>query len=228
MVTGGSSGIGQSVVANLRLNNHRVAVADIMEPIESDFFVQCNLCDIENLKEVVTNAYSGLDGIDALILNAAIYDALTIADCDLNAFEIAIRTNLHSPYALVKAWLEMRLSNGTSQSGTIILMTSAAAHIGSRDPGYSSSKSGLLGLSRSLALNLTDNGIRVFSVSPGVVDTPMSRAQGDTRRDSHLDRTLLRRSAEPEEIANIILWLLESAPAYMSGSDINVSSGLKW
>ncbi|MER9593953.1 SDR family oxidoreductase [Mesorhizobium sp. M0244] len=226
LVTGGAGGIGQAAVRILRENGHKVAVADRVKPKDADCYVCCDLGKPDNASIIVEEVELALGRIDALVLGAARYDASTFDTCTLEDFSEVIRVNLESPLALVKAWVARR---GASRAKTtIVLIASAAAHVGSRDPGYAASKSGLLGLSRSLALNLTDRGIRVFSVSPGVVDTPMSLAQGESRRDRHVSRTLLNRMGQPDEVGEIIRWLLESAPDYMSGSDINVSNGIFW
>lgn len=226
LITGGAGGIGQALVRMLRRNGHIIAVADRTEPREADCYVRCDLSEIESADNIIEEAQRALGGIDALVLGAARYDASNFESCTLENFRDVIRVNLESPLALVKAWAAGRGAQSTS--ATVVLIASAAAHVGSRDPGYASSKAGLLGLSRSLALNLTPRGIRVFSVSPGVVDTAMSFAQGEERRDEHVKRTLLGRSAHPEEVAETIRWLLESAPEYMSGGDINISNGIHW
>jgi NAD(P)-dependent dehydrogenase (short-subunit alcohol dehydrogenase family) len=225
LVSGGSGGIGQSVVKMLRRKGHRVAVADRDVPEEADCFVACDLSDLEATGSIVTEAQRALGSVDALVLCAAKYDASTLDQCTLESFTAAVRVNLESPMALIKAWLALEPD---TEHGTIILLGSAAGHVGSRDPAYSASKAGLLGLARSLALNLTNRGLTVFSVSPGVVDTAMSRAQGEQRRSAQVARTMLKRAAKPEEIAEVIVWLLESRPHYMSGADVNISNGIAW
>lgn len=225
LVSGGSGGIGQSLVRGLRQNGHRVAVADRREPKEADAFVWCDLSEPGVAAKVVARARSALGPIDSLVLCAARYDASTLDQCSVDAFAAVLRINLESPMALVKAWLEQAAGE---KPGVVVLVGSAAGHIGSRDPGYSASKAGILGLTRSLALNLTERGFSVFSVSPGIVDTPMSRAQPEERRAMHVARTMLKRAAEPEEVARVIAWLVESRPHYMSGVDFNVSNGIAW
>lgn len=225
LVSGGSGGIGRSLVSMLRRKGHRVAVADRVVPEEADCFVACDLSDLEAANSIVGEAWRALGSIDALVLCAAQYNASTLDQCTLESFKAAIRVNLESPMALVKAWLALEPN---PDNGTIVVVGSAAGHVGSRDPAYSASKAGLLGLARSLALNLTDRGLSVFSVSPGVVDTAMSRAQGEQRRSAQVARTMLKRAAKPEEIADVIVWLLESRPHYMSGADVNISNGIAW
>jgi NAD(P)-dependent dehydrogenase (short-subunit alcohol dehydrogenase family) len=225
LVSGGSGGIGQSLVSMLRRKGYRVAVADRAAPQEADCFIMCDLSDLEGAGAVVAEARYALGSIDALVLCAARYDALMLDQCTLETFGAVLRVNLESPMALVKAWLALEVN---SDPGIVVLVGSAAGHVGSRDPAYSASKAGILGLTRSLALNLTERGFSVFSVSPGVVDTPMSRSQGEERFSTHLARTMLGRAARPEEVANVIAWLLESRPHYMSGADVNISNGIAW
>jgi NAD(P)-dependent dehydrogenase (short-subunit alcohol dehydrogenase family) len=225
LVTGGSGGIGQSLVKRLRRKGFRVAVADRIPPAEADFYAACDLSSTTDAEEVIARTQAAMGSIYGLVLCAGRYDASTLEDCSLEAFSAVLRINLEAPMAIVKAWLKLQAS---TEPRVVVLVGSAAGHIGSRDPAYSASKAGLLGLTRSLAINLTHRGVCVFSVSPGVVDTAMSQAQGDERRSSHVARTMLRRAAEPEEVSNVIEWLLESPTLYMSGADFNVSNGLVW
>ncbi|WP_437976690.1 SDR family oxidoreductase [Sorangium sp. So ce295] len=225
LVTGGSGGIGQAVVQGLRVRGHRVAVADRNQPQEADCYVQCDLSETEGAGSLIASVRTALGSIDSLVLCAARYDASTLDGCTVDSFASVLRMNLVSPFALVRAWLD---PSAEDPRGVVVLVGSAAGHIGSRDPGYSASKAGILGLTRSLALNLTGRGPSVFSVSPGIVDTAMSRAQPEERREMAISRTMLKRAARPEEVAAAILWLVETRPHYMSGADLNVSNGLTW
>lgn len=225
LVTGGSGGIGQVLVEMLRARGYRVAVADRVAPRESDHYVSCDLANPETALSIVADAKQALGRIDALVLCAARYDASTLDRCTLDEFRDVMRINLESPMALVKAWLAL---DANAKPGVVVLVGSAAGHVGSRDPAYSASKAGLLGLTRSLALNLTDRGYSVFSVSPGLIDTAMSSVQGDERKSAHLARTMLKRAGRPEEVARVIAWLVDERPHYMSGADMNISNGIAW
>lgn len=225
LVTGGSGGIGQAVVSELRKNGRRVAVADRREPAEADLFAMCDFEDRASVAQMMRYVESELGAVDSLVCCAAIYSATTLQATTLSDFTRYIKVNLEGPMAVMLAWLETWTFE---KPATAVFVGSAAAHIGSRDPGYSASKAGLLGLVRSLALNLAERNVSIFSISPGVVDTPMSQNQGVERRDAHIARTMLKRAAMPTEIAPLIAWLLETNPHYMSGADFNISNGLYW
>lgn len=224
LVTGGSGGIGQATTNQLRALGFGVSVIDLVAPATADHFFQCDLAEHDVERTALLSARRALGKIDTLVFCAGVYDASTLESCSLARFRLSMRVNVESCLAMIQAWL----SDKPPEMGTVVLVASAAGHVGSRDPAYSASKAAMLGLGKSLALNLAPLGLAVFCVSPGVVDTPMSAAQGDRRRGEAVARTMLKRAADPEEVAATIAWLVETRPIYMSGADFNMSNGIAW
>jgi 3-oxoacyl-[acyl-carrier protein] reductase len=120
------------------------------------------------------------------------------------------------------AWLKGRGNRG----GVVVNIGSAAARLPSRDIAYASSKAALEGLTRALAKSLAPENISVFCIAPGVVDTAMSQAMPVRRRDEHLERTWLKRPCMPEEVADLVLYLITGKTAFLTGSVIGMSGGL--
>jgi len=225
LVTGGAGGIGAAAVRMLRARGLRVSVADRVAPEIADHFFSCDF-SIEGTEAAALDAAKeALGCIGALVICAGRYESLTLESCSLDSLRLSMRVNVESPFVLINTWLA---DAATPPSGVIVIVGSAAAQVGSRDPAYSTSKAGLAGMARSLSLNLASRGYSVFTVSPGIVDTQMSQAQSRERRAAHIDKTMLKRAALPEEIAEGIGWLVAEAPHYLSGSDLNMSNGIAW
>jgi 3-oxoacyl-[acyl-carrier protein] reductase len=131
--------------------------------------------------------------------------------------------NLDIPTEISLVVLEHMKSN---ESGTIVFISSEAAIGGSRTLGYSASKAGLEGVRKFMALETAKSKVRVFSVAPGITDTKMAAQANWERQNSTIMRTYEQRMGQPEEIAELVLFLLTKAPDYMKGQCISIDNGL--
>lgn len=119
------------------------------------------------------------------------------------------------------------LSDTTSALNDIILVSSTGATTGSRDPAYAASKSAINGLGKSLSRSLSSRGIRVNVISPGIIDTQMSRyAQSDMQIQEHVKETLSKRIGQATDISNFLLFLLTKESEYLSAQNIHINGGL--
>jgi NAD(P)-dependent dehydrogenase (short-subunit alcohol dehydrogenase family) len=225
VVTGGSGGIGSAICARLRRDGAVVAVIDRVAPTAA-----CEAAVIADLdaegtsRDAFVRAAAALGGADAIVNAIGIYECASLDEFSWRAYERNLQVNVRAPLEVILAWL----ATDPPRGGRIVNISSAAAGIGSRDLPYSISKAALCGASRSLARSLAPRGIAVFSISPGLIDTPMSQAMPAERRDGHARATLAQRSGRPDEIADLVHFLLYGQSDYMSGLDIPVASGLVW
>jgi 3-oxoacyl-[acyl-carrier protein] reductase len=139
-------------------------------------------------------------------------------------FTRVIDANLTGAYRVAK-----RASRGMlkARSGRMIFVSSVVGFAGS--PGqvnYAASKSGLLGMARSIARELGSRGITANLVAPGYVDTDMTRALSDARKTEISSLIPLGRYAEPEEIASVVTWLGSEGASYITGAVIQVDGGV--
>jgi 3-oxoacyl-[acyl-carrier protein] reductase len=165
---------------------------------------------------------AGLGAVDTLVNNAGVlycepYDAIPEA----HAAEI-LSVNLRAPVALIEAVApQMR----KRKSGRIVNVGSVAAFTGHPDLWYGATKAALLNITKSYAGVLGRDGVLVNAVAPGPTLTAMYEQLPQSRKDGVMRSVHAGRACAPEEVAQAILWLGSSSPAYMSGSTLDVNSG---
>ena len=228
LVSGSSGGIGSAIVRTLRENGLQTCGIDRVAPrsrsCSPDGFVEADVTCPASAAEAYDRSLERVGRVDHLVNCIGLYDCRTLSDFNWDRHSEIMAANLTAPMALALQWLE----NEPAAGGCVVNIASAAGVTGSRDLSYSVSKSALLGVTRSLARSVADRGLRVFSVSPGLVASPMSDAMPDGRRGQHVAASLHGRPGEPDEVAVIVDFLVRSAPHYMSGTNVPVSSGQVW
>jgi len=160
-------------------------------------------------------------GVDFLVPAAGIYPGSRFDAMDEAAWRQVMSVNLDGVFHLCRAVLP-----ALREKASIVLLASLAAHRGSHSHAhYSASKSALLGLTRSLALELAPR-TRVNAVSPGIIDTPMINELMAARGETILAQTPLGRLGRPEEIASVIAFLCSEAASFITGEVMQVNGGL--
>lgn len=229
LVTGGGSGIGAATVQLLRQRGATVVAADIT-PGEG-------VAALDVTDEAAVDAF--VDGLVVehgrldLAANVAGYPGVyaEIPDSSTDVWRHTMAVNLDGAYFCVRAELRAMLAAGPDATGrSIVNVASGAARMGV--PGlaaYSASKHGLLGLTRTAAMEVGRKGIRVNAVCPGTVRTPM--LAGFVGGDEDLlegmgRRTPMGRLGAPDEIAEAIVWLLSDASSYVTGASVDPDGGV--
>lgn len=254
LVTGGGSGIGQAtarllaaagahvVVADLDANNARStatefggAAVEVASPAAGAgvpgpraVAVEVDLTDPAGAEAMVAAAVEAFGRIDVAVNAAGISGSYgNIVDQEVDEWRRMIDVNLTSVYLSVRAELRQMLAQDPV-GGVIVNVASAAGSMGV--PGlahYSAAKHGVIGLTKSAALEVARSGIRVNVVLPGTVRTPMLQrfAGGDEGVDKMGRVTPVGRVAESPEIAQAILWLCTDAASYVTGAALPVDGG---
>lgn len=236
LISGGGTGIGRATALALAAEGARVVIAgpDVvtLEEVESHApaLIQTVVCDVretENWRAVITEHAD----LDILVNNAAISVPTDIHDPADASWEAVFGVNFGGALqasraaAVVMKGRGGRIVNVTSVHGNICELNNSAYGVG---------KAALNQLTRCLAVELANSGILVNAVAPGFVDTPMSRATGvneletDWFKNSFITsgRIPLRRAAQPEEIAHVILFLASHENTYLTGQILTVDGGL--
>lgn len=210
---------GAQVVLTDVLDEHGQAVAD--ELGEAAVFMHHDVTSEGDWTRAVGTALDRFGRIDVLVNNAGIHRVRDLQDEDLEGFSAVISTNLMGAFLGVRSVIKPMASIG---GGSIVNVASLAAAVGVQgQASYASAKWGLRGLSRCAALELGRSGIRVNTVLPGPVDTPMLGAR-DTGAIGAL--VPLGRVGRPEEVAAVVVFLASDASSFLTGAEISVDGGM--
>ncbi|HEX8646241.1 MAG TPA: SDR family oxidoreductase [Thermoleophilaceae bacterium] len=220
LVLGGAGGIGQAVCHEVANSGHRPIVVDRARVTQD--WIEADLRDHERVAQVAGEVARRYGDVEALVNCAGVYRAQTLDTFTWNDFTESLRVNLHGPLRVMLDWC------GSRERGVLVNISSAAARTGSRDLSYSISKSAMEGATRSLALSLVPRGFRVFAIAPHVVDSPMSRAMPEDRRDEQVRRSLIAAPCPPEEVAALVGLMLSGRVDHLVGSSVNLSAGAVW
>jgi 3-oxoacyl-[acyl-carrier protein] reductase len=237
IVTGGSRGLGLGIAKRLRAAGHRViavarresdSLTEAINESPSDAggaieFVPFDLGCINELPELVKHVRSTYGPIFGLVNNAGIGTSGVLATMKDSQIENLLRINTLSPLVLTKYVVRSMMSQ---QGGRIVNISSIVSFTGySGLSVYSTTKSSLIGFTRSLARELGPLGITVNAVAPGFVSTDMTGDLGEQQREKIARRSALRRMPEVEDVANAVEFLLSDKAKNITGTTITVDAG---
>ncbi|GAC1414956.1 MAG: SDR family oxidoreductase [Candidatus Velthaea sp.] len=224
VITGAASGIGRATMETFAREGARIVAVD-MQPVavrDVDFAVQADIADPAAVAAFVAQAVERLGPIDVLahfagITRDAIADSMTI-----EAWDTVLRVNLTGSFVVAQA-----VARAMNDGGSIVFASSVSAYGNIGQANYAASKAGVIGLTRTLALELGKRKIRVNAVAPGFIETPMTKTVPEKIRDRAIAATPLRRTGLPEEVAAVALFFASDDAAYVTGQVLNVDGGRK-
>lgn len=238
VVTGSSSGIGEeiarrfaeegaAVVTNGRTQERADTIADrIRNKAGEAVGVEADLRTWEGAQRLIDGAIRAFGGVDFLVNNAGISMIVRSDELDPSEWERAIDTNLSGPFFCSRAAFPSMKARG---GGVIVNIGSVAGHVGlPLRAAYCAAKHGLEGLTKSLAIDWADDGIRVLAVDPAYIKTPLDvsdRAAGGYDDEAVERRTPLSRFGTVAEVADAVLFACSPQASYMSGSALLIDGG---
>jgi 3-oxoacyl-[acyl-carrier protein] reductase len=225
LVTGGNRGIGRAIAEEFVAAGYKVAVTVRSgEGPAGTLSVKADVTDAESLDSAFAEVEAKLGPVEILVANAGITrDTLLMRMTD-EEFEEVINTNLTGVFRVLR-----RATKGMIKSrfGRVILIGSVVGLLGSAGQvNYSSAKSALVGMARSITRELGGRGITANVVAPGFIDTDMTAALPEEQQEDYKRRIPAGRFAQPSEVAKVVTWLASEDAAYISGAVIPVDGGL--
>jgi 3-oxoacyl-[acyl-carrier protein] reductase len=188
--------------------------------------VKCDVTEREQVADTVARVAAELGGVDILVNNAGTLDHLgQLGDQSPELWERDLRVNLTGAFNCAQAvWPGMR----ERQWGRVINMASVAGTLGGfGQASYSATKAGLIGLTRTLALEGARHGITANAIVPGIIGTEAFRFGNPEMNERMIRRTALRRPGDPEDVAHAIAFLCSDLASYITGVALNVSGGIE-
>jgi NAD(P)-dependent dehydrogenase (short-subunit alcohol dehydrogenase family) len=238
VVTGGAKGIGRAIARRLAEAGAAVLIGDIdeegaktaAEETTARFGVaavasRLDVADPGSISAAADTAVAELGGIDILVNNAGVYPSTPVLQLSDDEWDRVIRINLTGTFSGCREAARRMVHAGR---GGVIINLSSIAGIRGRGPGvshYVASKHGIIGITRQLALEFAEAGIRVLAIAPTIIVTPGVQA---AQRGADLERTLsgpLGRAGRPDDVARVALFCASDLSLFMTGSTLLVDAG---
>lgn len=229
LVTGAAGGIGRAIVAKLQAEGAMVTGTDII-PSKADFSIEGDLMDGSFCDGLPERAMRAMGGLDILVNNAGIITRGPITQASDDDLQRSMAINVEAPFRLCRAAIPIMAGTG----GGAIVNTSSCwgVHPGPNHPIYVMYKAAVASMTQCLGIDHAHQNIRVNAVCPNEVNTPMIRTGFETRGldpDTAIDElnatVPLGRIAEPEDIADVVLFLSSEQSRYMCGALLEVNGG---
>lgn len=231
VITGAAQGIGRQTAEIFDALGWALVLIDLQEIdmslYQSAIFLQGDITDEMFVKSTVIKSLEKFGRVDALINNAGISNIGSALETSASTYRKVLDVNLVAPFLLARAFGEIMLGLG---SGSIVNVSSVAGLQGIADrSAYNASKHGLIGLTRTLAVEWGGRGVRVNAVCPGWVKTEMDhkdQAGGSYSDQDIVDHVPMSRFARPTDIAQAIVWLCDSSKSgFVNGVALPVDGG---
>ena len=235
LITGAKQGIGFAVAKSLADCGANVVLLDLhidendeicqaVKDCPGEYLpISANVADEAAVKDAFDQVSKKFGRLDILVNNAGITKDATIKNLSAAQFESVLNVNLTGTFLCAREAMALMRSNG---GGSIINFSSASGFLGNvGQANYAASKAGVIGLTKTLALEGARHGIRVNAVAPGVILTPMTDAMPEQIRNAIIERIPLKRAGLPEDVANGVLFLASDLSSFVTGHCLHINGG---
>jgi len=233
IVTGASGGIGNSIVKKLYENGANILATgtkkEKLEDLKSKFnnikILSFDISQSNLIEDFVENATKALGGnLYSIINNAGITKDNLAIRMSFDEWKKVIEINLTSTFLLSKSAIKRMLKN---KKGKVINITSVVGHTGNLgQANYTAAKAGIVGMSKSLAIEYAKKNININCISPGFIKTSMTEKIESKYKDLIISKIPSARLGEPEDVANAVLFLASDQSDYINGETLHVNGGM--
>lgn len=240
LVTGGSTGIGRASSKILAAEGAHVVIIDVQDEQGAETvsaveaagghaeYHHADVANYEQVRKVITGVADKHGKLDGALNNAGIEGpAVKILDYSIEDWERVMRVNLTGVFICMKCEVEQMIKQDSG--GSIVSTASVAGLVGlAGASSYNSSKHGVVGLTKTAALEYAASNLRINAVCPGFIETPMLDRVTDASvkiKDKLIGQVPMRRVANPDEIGNAVAWLLSEKSSYVTGVALPVDGG---
>ena len=226
VITGGSSGIGLATAWAFIAEGAVAVSADVNAPEDEQIdFVKTDVTDPASLKHMVDTVVAKYGHIDALVANAGVAEEKAdVADLNEANWQKVIDIDL-TGVVLTNKYVVQQMAKQDS-GGSVVNMSSILGVVGGpKSQAYSAAKAGVANYTKSQAVTYATRGIRFNAVAPGYVNTPLLKTLPKETTDAMVGKMPIGRLAEPEEIANVIVFLSSAKASFVTGAVVSVDGG---
>ena len=233
LITGSSGGIGLAlskkfIEMNAQIiftSSNEIKLNELKKKFGSDhLYYLLDLSDLENLQINIDNITSANKDISILINNAGINNDNLILRMKPDQWNQVVNVNLNSNFYIIKSVLTNMVKN---KYGKIIGITSVVGLTG--NPGqsnYTASKSGMISMYKSIALEVAQRNININLIAPGFIESPMTDALNDLQKNTIMEKIPMKKFGKSEDVANIALFLASDQSSYITGQTFHINGGM--
>lgn len=231
VVTGAAQGLGRAMAQVLASAGANVVVADIdgeaaeaaAAELPAALGLRCDVTSEDDVGALVDAAVKHYGSLDIMVNNAGFTRDASLRNLTLDDFKAVIDVHMSGSWLGIRAAADVMREQ---KSGSIINVSSLSGKQGNRgQTNYSAAKAGIIGMTKAAAKELGRHNVRVNAIQPGLIDTAMIRQMKPEVLESRLTEIPLGRLGQPDDVANVVLFLASDLSAYLTGITIEISGG---
>lgn len=237
LITGSARGLGRAIAEKLAAEKVKLAITDINDTmsvatageISQKYGVETialkhDVASEESTKEVIKSVIKQFSRIDILVNNAGITRDARLMMMKQDDWDLVMKINLTGAFICTKLVSKQMLKQN---SGSIVNIASVSGLMGNiGQANYSASKAGLIGLTKTTAREMAERGVNVNAIAPGFIQSDMTHVLSEDASQRILSQIPMNRPGKPEDVANIVLFLVSDLAKYVTGQVINVDGGM--